>query len=105
MEDTIGSIKVGKEATFTLLEQNPFKVSPEGIKDIPVVGIVYKGNIKLNKGKMVGSNYDSHGCIGSARYSWCEKTQGCERPWLLAKKEKLANTSERFDAFCSKSKK
>ncbi len=48
-QDEIGSIKVGKEATFTILKQNPFKIKPEGIKDIPVVGVVYKGNFILNK--------------------------------------------------------
>lgn len=50
MDDKIGSIKVGKEATFTLLEQNPFKIPSEKLKDIPVVGVVYKGEMKLNKG-------------------------------------------------------
>ena len=105
MEDTIGSIKVGKEATFTLLEQNPFKITPEKLRDIPVVGIVYKGNLKLNKGKMVGSDHDSHGCIRSAGYSWCKKTQNCERPWKLAKKENFTSTLEGLNAFCNNSTK
>jgi len=43
MEDKIGSIKEGKEATFTLLKQNPFKIAPEKIKDIPIAGVIYKG--------------------------------------------------------------
>ncbi len=101
MEDAIGSIKEGKEATFTLLEQNPFKIAPEKLKDIPVVGIVYKGRMKLNKGKMLGDDHDAHGCIGSAGYSWCEKTQTCERPWQLAKENNFANTPEVFNTFCS----
>ena len=99
-DDTIGSIKVGKEATFTLLEQNPFKIAPEKLKDIPVLGVVYKGNLKLNKGKRVGSKSDAHGCIGSAGYSWCEKTQNCERPWELAEKHGFANTAEAYNDFC-----
>lgn len=103
MEDTIGSIKVGKEATFTLLEQNPFKIAPEQLKDIPVVGVVYKGNIKLNPGKMVGTDRDSHGCIGSAGYTWCARTQNCERPWELARKKNFANTAEAFAGFCTSS--
>ncbi|HIP37846.1 MAG TPA: hypothetical protein EYG88_00355 [Desulfocapsa sulfexigens] len=69
MEDKIGSIKVGKEATFTILTQNPFKIAPEKLKDIPVAGVVYKGRMKLNKGKFVGAGRDAHGCIGSAGYS------------------------------------
>jgi len=101
MDKKIGSIKVGKEATFTLLGQNPFKIPPEKLKDIPVVGVVYKGNIKLNKGKMVDNDCDAHTCISSAGYSWCEKTQQCERPWELAKKHGFENTAEAFATFCN----
>jgi len=51
MENEIGSIKVGKEATFTLLKQNPFKIDPTKLKDIPVVGVIYKGDVHLNNHK------------------------------------------------------
>jgi predicted amidohydrolase YtcJ len=47
-EDKIGSIEKGKEATFTILQQNPFKIDPAKIKDISVYGIVYKGRLKQN---------------------------------------------------------
>lgn len=30
---------------------------------------------------IVGNDRDSHGCIGSAGYSWCEKSQKCIRVW------------------------
>jgi len=30
---------------------------------------------------MPGSDRDSHGCIGSAGYTWCEAKQKCLRPW------------------------
>lgn len=30
---------------------------------------------------MPGSDRDSHGCIGSAGYSWCEAKQECLRQW------------------------
>lgn len=83
----IGSIKVGKQTTFTILEQNPFKIDPVKLKDIPIAGIVYKGKMKLNKGKLPGADRDTHGCIGSAGYAWCEKTGRCERPWKLASKQ------------------
>ncbi len=100
MEDNIGSIKVGKEANFTLLEQNPFKIAPEKLKDIPVVGVVYKGTMKLNKGKLVGGERDSRGCITSAGFSWCAKTNRCERPWELAKRHGFENNKEAFGTFC-----
>jgi len=34
-----------------------------------------------NTQQMVGNDKDSHGCIGSAGYSWCERKQKCLRPW------------------------
>ncbi len=100
MEQTIGSIKVGKEATFTLLDQNPFKIDPMKIKDIPVYGVVYRGKMIRNPNNPTGTDRDTHGCIGSAGYRWCTKTGQCERPWELAKKEKFDNNKEAFDHFC-----
>ena len=101
MENEIGSIKVGKEATFTLLEQNPFKIAPEKLKDIPVLGVVYKGKMKLNKDKLVGGDHDAHGCIGSAGYAWCGRTEQCERSWELASKEGFENTRGAFRHYCN----
>ena len=99
-ENEIGSIKVGKEATFTLLEQNPFKIDPVKLKDIPVAGVVYKGRMILNKAKLIGGDKDAHGCIGSAGFKWCAKTNKCERPWELAKKEKFEKSTKAFNGFC-----
>ncbi|MFT5808924.1 MAG: putative amidohydrolase YtcJ [Moritella dasanensis] len=45
LEDKIGSIAVGKTANFTLLEQNPLKVTPMQIKDIPVWGVVFEDQV------------------------------------------------------------
>jgi predicted amidohydrolase YtcJ len=42
-EDELGSIKPGKKADFTILEQDPFAVPPSALKDIPVWGCVYEG--------------------------------------------------------------
>jgi hypothetical protein len=47
-----------------------------------------------------GSDRDEHGCIRSAGYHWCERTQQCERPWELAKREGFENTAEAFEAWC-----
>ena len=46
LEKDMGSIKVGKVANFTLLEENPLKVKPMHIKDIKVLGVVYHGKEK-----------------------------------------------------------
>ena len=43
MEEYIGSIEVGKLANFTILAENPIKISPENIKDIEVWGTVLEG--------------------------------------------------------------
>lgn len=50
LENEIGSIKVGKKANFTLLEQNPLIITPMQIKDIPVWGVVFEDKVNtVNK--------------------------------------------------------
>ena len=44
-EDEIGSIRAGKKADFTVLEQNPYRVGAKGLKDIEVWGTVFEGKI------------------------------------------------------------
>ena len=51
--------------------------------------------------KVVGGDEDEHGCKSSAGYSWCAKTNQCERPWELAEREKFDNTPQAFDDFCA----
>lgn len=48
----------------------------------------------------LGSDKDEHGCIASAGYRWCAKTEKCERPWELAKQVNIANTLVDFDQYC-----
>jgi len=43
ISDKVGSIEVGKEANLVLLEKNPFKSDPLSIKDIKVLGSVFRG--------------------------------------------------------------
>ena len=45
MEDEIGSIAPGKIADFTVLEQDPYEVEPEKLKDIPIWGTVFEGEL------------------------------------------------------------
>lgn len=49
LENKIGSIKEGKQANFVLLKENPFTIDPVKIKDIHILGTVYKGQLHLNK--------------------------------------------------------
>jgi hypothetical protein len=50
---------------------------------------------------IVGADRDRHGCIGSAGYSWCDRTQQCERPWELATRQGFEANGEGFSRFCS----
>lgn len=44
-DDTLGSIAPGKIANFTVLEQDPYVVAPEDLKDIPIWGTVFEGRL------------------------------------------------------------
>ncbi len=44
-EDRLGSIKPGKIANFTVLEQDPYVVAPMRLKDVPVWGTVFEGRV------------------------------------------------------------
>ncbi|WP_312708142.1 hypothetical protein [Stenotrophomonas sp.] len=50
---------------------------------------------------VVGADRDAHGCIGSAGYQWCARSERCERPWELAQAQGLANTADAIDAWCA----
>jgi len=53
LEDTIGSIDIGKFADFTILDNNPYTVNPETINDINIAATIYRGVPKmLNEGGM-----------------------------------------------------
>ena len=43
MEGEIGSIRAGKLADFTVLEQDPYVVEPEALADVPIWGTVFEG--------------------------------------------------------------
>ncbi|BBM67165.1 hypothetical protein VA249_38110 [Vibrio alfacsensis] len=45
MEDTLGSIEVGKIANFTVLEQDPYKVDINKLKDIPIYATVFESKL------------------------------------------------------------
>lgn len=45
MEDSLGSIEVGKVANFTVLDQDPYKVDVNTLKDIPVYATVFESKL------------------------------------------------------------
>jgi predicted amidohydrolase YtcJ len=46
LDHLVGSIECGKFADFAVLEQDPFEVAPEALKDIPIWGTVIGGMVK-----------------------------------------------------------
>ena len=44
-ETELGSIAAGKIANFTVLGQDPYKVKPMALKDVPVWGVVFEGRV------------------------------------------------------------
>jgi hypothetical protein len=51
LDHVVGSIEVGKFADFAVLEEDPFEVVPEGLKDIPVWGTVVGGHVHKAPGE------------------------------------------------------
>ena len=49
---------------------------------------------------LTGNDRDSHGCIGSAGYLWCEHEKQCKRSWELAAEKGFINTPETFNTYC-----
>jgi predicted amidohydrolase YtcJ len=106
-ENRKGKIKVGMLADFVILEKNPLKQDVSDIKNNDVIETIKEGKTVYkketdnnDKRQATGSDRDSHGCIGSAGYTWCTSTNQCERPWELAKKENFTNSKEAFNQFC-----
>ena len=46
-DDSLGSIEVGKHADFAVLDDDPYEVAPEFLKDISILGTVLAGNVHV----------------------------------------------------------
>jgi len=44
-ESKRGTLEVGKEASFTVLDDDPFEVRPEAIRDIRVAALYIRGEV------------------------------------------------------------
>ncbi len=74
---------------------SPARPAPIGMDSIPPP-----------RPRPVGSDRDSHGCAPSTGFLWCAKTNSCQRPWILAKKEGfigaagINETRKAFEVYC-----
>lgn len=69
------------------------------MKNVYLIALIFLMGA-CDKTQPTGADRDAHGCIGTAGYSWCAKTQSCERPWELAKSQGFEDTMPNFYAFC-----
>lgn len=81
--------KVSSALLFTVFIAGCYPMSPQPFPK-PAKKIV-----------VVGSDRDAYGCIPSAGYSYCARTQRCERPWELAAQQGFISSSANFTAWCS----
>ena len=55
MENKVGSIEVGKDANLTVLEQSPYEIPPDRLKDIRVWGTMLEGRVQPVPGRLKAS--------------------------------------------------
>lgn len=48
----------------------------------------------------VGGDRDIRGCLPSAGYLWCERTQTCERSWELTDASGIPHSKAEVKAYC-----
>ena len=80
LEDKIGSLEVGKDANFTILNENPYTIPKDKIKDIKVVETVLEGKVN-NINESDGNNRVSLYLNTEKSYNFTEEeiknTYGC----------------------------
>jgi predicted amidohydrolase YtcJ len=69
MEKRVGSIEVGKDANLSILEQSPYAVAPEKLKDIQVWGTMLEGRVQPVGSYMKSSRLEPRASSGSSASS------------------------------------
>lgn len=56
-------------------------------------------DIRILGGNMPGGDRDKFGCLGSAGYQWCVRTNQCERLWELSERKGIDESVD-MRAYC-----
>ncbi len=59
MDHEIGSISAGKKADFAVLDDDPFEVGAERLKDVRIAGTVFEGELHMLPSSLAGSLAES----------------------------------------------
>ncbi|MCJ8350115.1 hypothetical protein [Moritella sp.] len=70
-----------------------------GLFTLLVLSITACSNSDLES-KPIGGDRDEYGCLPSAGYLWCERTQRCERSWELADAVGILHTEAEVKTYC-----
>jgi len=98
---SISSIKTSAlHLVDTKASQGAGELNNMAIKESQVTNAAVQDKSAMNSKKLIGGDKDEHGCYLSAGYSWCHKTNQCERPWILAQKEGFENSAAGFKKYC-----
>ncbi|MGD9950789.1 MAG: cupin domain-containing protein [Desulfobulbus sp.] len=91
--EVVNTMHNGKNTGAEPVKLAVFYLGAEGVPNV----------IKPEGQQLVGGDRDTHGCLGSAGYVWCENKTQCVRPWELPPIEHEGpTTKERFYYHCGK---
>ena len=76
-----GDFNVDLNATLPLIAEKPDCLEVTTLSSVGPTLVCYPSPRNDSLQIMPGSDRDSHGCIGSAGYSWCEEKGKCMREW------------------------
>ncbi len=84
MEKEIGSIEVGKRANLTVLEQGPYDVAPDRLKDVAIWGTMLEGRIQPSAETGVARRDSRPMPLVERDFASVQDNAGTQTPWLTS---------------------